>query len=193
MRVQWWRIVLAVIVFFLVVEPVMAMEVAGVKLEETVTVGEGPCSELVLNGAGVRRKLFTKVYVGALYLEEKQQDVQAILESGGPKRVVMHILYDTVKAGQLTAGWNEGFNKNISKEERIRLQDRLIRFNSLFRNVVKGDVLYMDYLPDKGTLVRINDELLGTVPGADFNRMLLKVWLGEKPVDKGLKEAMLGN
>jgi hypothetical protein len=35
-------------------------------------------------------------------------------------------------------------------------------------------------------------EVLGTVQGEDFYRALLKVWLGDKPADKGLKKAWLG-
>ena len=44
-----------------------------------------------------------------------------------------------------------------------------------------------------GTAVRINDELRGTVAGNAFYRALLKVWLGDKPVSKPLKKAMLGS
>jgi len=42
-----------------------AVEVAGAKIEDTVSVSN---QNLVLNGAGIRKKLFIKVYVGALYL-----------------------------------------------------------------------------------------------------------------------------
>jgi hypothetical protein len=41
--------------------------------------------------------------------------------------------------------------------------------------------------------VRINAELQGTVPGNDFFRALLKIWLGDRPVSKSLKQGMLGN
>jgi hypothetical protein len=30
------------------------------------------------------------------------------------------------------------------------------------------------------------------IPGEDFYRALLRIWLGEKPVDGELKQAMLG-
>jgi hypothetical protein len=48
-------------------------------------------------------------------------------------------------------------------------------------------------MPDEGTQVWINDMLKGSVPGEDFSRALLKIWLGSKPADAGLKDAMLGN
>jgi len=31
------------------------------------------------------------------------------------------------------------------------------------------------------------------IPGADFYRALLKIWLGEPPVDAVLKKALLGS
>ena len=73
------------------------------------------------------------------------------------------------------------------------LQDRINQFNSLFTTVHKGDVIRLDYLPGEGTQVRLNGTLKGSVSGEDFSRALLKIWLGSKPADANLKEAMLGN
>ena len=52
-----------------------ALEVAGVKLEDNVHPGS---RDLVLNGAGLRTKLFFKVYVAALYLSEKKTSGAAV-------------------------------------------------------------------------------------------------------------------
>ena len=41
--------------------------------------------------------------------------------------------------------------------------------------------------------VRINDEWRGAIPGNDFYRALLKIWLGNRPVSDSLKQGMLGN
>lgn len=46
-----------------------ALEVKGVKVDETAQVGG---AALELNGAGVRTKMIFKVYVAALYLGQKQ-------------------------------------------------------------------------------------------------------------------------
>jgi hypothetical protein len=47
-------------------------------------------------------------------------------------------------------------------------------------------------LPRGDTRVWINDAQRGTVQGADFQRALLRVWLGNKPADTDLKQALLG-
>jgi hypothetical protein len=168
-----------------------AAEVAGVSLAETVQVGdEGQA--LVLNGAGVRKKVVVKVYVGALYLLQKMSDPERILDDRGPKRMVLHFLYKEVGAEKLADGWTEGFRKNQRDAELEQLQERLRQFNALFPAVRRGDRIEIDLLPGKGTAVRVNGKEAGRVVGEDFSRALLKVWLGPKPADKGLKKGLLG-
>jgi hypothetical protein len=61
-----------------------AVEVAGVKFDDKSRVGTG---ELVVNGAGLRKKAVFKVYAMALYLPEKRGDAEAVLAARGGKRV----------------------------------------------------------------------------------------------------------
>lgn len=172
------------------VQSVGAREIAGVALSESVNIEN---KVLMLNGAGIRKKFFIKVYVGALYLTVKSTTVGEILADSGVKRIVMNFLYKEVSADKLVDGWNEGFSSNNTPEELKSLQDRINQFNSFFSTVRKGDVIRLDYLPGEGTQVWLNDTLQGAVSGKDFYRALLKIWLGHKPADAGLKDAMLGN
>ena len=171
--------------------PAQAAKVAGVKLEDSVQIS-ADTPKLALNGAGVRKKLFIKVYVGALYLQNKATSVNAVLAQNSANRVLMHFLYKKVGRDKLVDGWKEGFSGNSSAAEMEKLQARLADFNGLFADAKKGDVILLDYLPGEGTRVTINGQAKGTIPGADFNKALLKVWLGNSPVDSKLKEAMLG-
>lgn len=166
-------------------------EVAGVRLEEQVRLANSD-TPLVLNGAGVRRKFFFKIYVGALYLPDRATEPDRVLAMPGPKRVLMHFLYSEIAEQKLRETWNKGFVANTTAAERAALGERLANFTAMFRTVRKGDVIRLDYLPGEGTQVWLNDRLQGTVPGADFNRAMLKLWLGERPGDRALKEGMLG-
>lgn len=168
-----------------------AVEVAGVSLADKVLVGEQG-QTLLLNGAGVRKKVVVKVYVGALYLQQKKSEPPAILDDAGPKRMVMHFLYKEVGAEKLADAWSDGFHGNQGVERMQGLKERLEQFNALFPTVRRGDRIEIDLLPDRGTVVRLNGKELGSVPGTDFSRALLEVWLGAKPADKGLKKALLG-
>ena len=57
----------------------------------------------------------------------------------------------------------------------------------------RGSVIALDYVPDVGTRVTLNGQPKGEpIDGEDFYRGLLKIWLGDDPVDKSLKKALLG-
>ena len=167
-----------------------ALEIGGVNVPQTVTVEN---NQLVLNGAGIRKKFFFKIYVGALYLTTRQSNVDAILADQGPKSIVMTFLYKEVETKKLVDGWNEGFANNSSAREINKLKERINRFNRMFATVHRGDEIRLDYLPDKGTQVMINHSVKGIVEGEDFSRALLKIWLGPEPADSNLKDAMLGD
>ena len=172
--------------------PATAYQVAGVEIPDTVSLANGG-PELVLNGAGVREKLFLDIYIGALYLPAKTGEAQTILTGTGPANVLMHFLYKEVSKEKITGGWTDGLAANIPADEMAALQPRLDEFNTLFRTVHKGDRIRISYLPGTGTEVRINDEWRGTVEGESFFRALLSVWLGSHPVSKSLKKDMLGS
>ena len=118
---------------------------------------------------------------------------ETILAATGPASVRMHFLYKEVSQEKITDGWNDGLSANLTPAEYAALQPRLEEFNRLFRTVRRGDVISIDYTPVTGTEVRINNELRGAVPGNDFYRALLRVWLGSEPVSDSLKQGMLGN
>lgn len=183
-------ILFVAVVLILTSLEISAMEIAGIDVPQSVIVEN---KALVLNGAGIRTKFFFKIYVGSLYLTKKQTNASQILSDPGAKSIVMNFLYKEVNTQKLVDGWNEGFANNSSAKEVKVLQARINQFNSLFTTVYRGDEIRLDYLPNKGTLVKINGKLKGSVPGEDFHQALLKIWLGSKPADADLKEGMLGN
>lgn len=182
---------IAVTLCLLIASPLYAAEVADVKIAETVKLA-GSDTELVLNGAGVRWKFIFKIYIGALYLTGKTDSPEQAIDGPGEKRMLMHFLYDEVSKKKLTDAWWEGFKDNHTTEALARLNDRIGVFSDLFTDAHKGDEIWLDNLPGKGTQVTINGKIAGTVPGDDFYPSLLRVWLGESPVTSDLKKAMLG-
>jgi hypothetical protein len=73
--------------------PVRAAEIEGVRVPDQVRLDDGAAA-LVLNGAGVRTRLIFKVYVGALYLQQKRVSADAVLADAGARRVALHMLRD---------------------------------------------------------------------------------------------------
>jgi hypothetical protein len=165
-----------VLLLMMAASPCLALEVAGVRLPETVKVGP---TELVLNGAGVKRKFWIDLYVCALYLPEKHSATGEILSTPGAKRLVLRFTYGNVGAERLRGYWLRGFQKKLSPQEFARIRGRLTHLADSLRAVRKGDVLGLDYLPPLGTQVWLNDQVLATVKGEDFYRAVLKVWLDD--------------
>jgi len=171
---------------------VLAAEVAGVKVDERVRLGS---SELVLNGAGVRTRLIFKVYVGALYLPEKKSSAAEVLALKGAKRVSMTLLRD-LRARQLSDALEEGIRANHSEAEIAALKERtdaLVAVMNEIGSAKEKTVITLDFLPESGTRVTVDGVARGRpVPGEEFYAALLRIWLGDSPVDADLKKAMLG-
>jgi hypothetical protein len=168
--------------------------VEGVKLDDRVRIAPDT-PELVLNGAGVRTRLFFKVYVAGLYLAEKRSAVPDVLALGGPKRVLLAMLRE-LTAQQFTDALNEGFAANNPPADQARYKQPLAELTAVMASLgqaKKGDVIALEFVPGLGTRVVVNDALRGKpIPDEGFYRALLKVWLGEKPVDADLKKGLLG-
>ena len=171
---------------------VLAAEVEGVRVDERVRVGG---SELLLNGAGVRTRIVFKVYVGALYLPERKSAAAEILALKGPKRVSMTMLRD-LGARQLTDALETGVRANHSEAELAGLKARVDALAAVMNeigSVKEKTVITLDFLPDAGTRISVDGAARGKpIPGEDFYAALLRIWLGDKPVDADLKKAMLG-
>jgi len=171
--------------------PAASVTIDDIEIPDTLTVAdEGPA--LVLNGAGIREKLFLDIYIGALYLPAKSSDAQAILSAPGPACVAMHFLYKQVSKEKITDAWEDGLAANKTTTEMQAIQPQLEKFNALFRTMHKGEVIRICYLPGAGTEVRINGERRGKVEGETFFHALLAIWLGTHPVSNDLKQGMLG-
>jgi len=181
-----------VLILFLFLTTGEAVEMAGVNLPDKVSLPDEQ-SPLMLNGVGIRKKFFLKIYLASLYLKQKHADPQQIIELDEPKRIQMDILYSKVDKEKFVEGWNEGFAANHTAEELAPLQERLTRFNDMFETLVEGDRVQIDYLPGSGTRVNIKGVEKGVIPGRDFNQALLKIWLGKEPVTASLKKALLGD
>ena len=172
-----------------------AVELEGVTIAEKAALGKsGP--QLQLNGAGVRHRMaFFKVYIGALYLSAKNGDPDEILNDPGPKRVLMHVLTDELTAKELIASLNNALAANLIPAELALIESRIQELNRMMTSIgaiKKGTVVLLDYIPGAGTRVSVDGAVKATIKGEDFFRALLRIWIGAKPVDGRLRDAMLG-
>ena len=185
------KIILSLLTTLLFSFSIQAQTVANIEIPDSVTINNSK-NKLVLNGAGIRTKFIFDIYIGALYLEKKQNNAEAIYKLPGAKKVHMQFLYDESSEEKLVSAWNDGFNSNHSDKELAKIKKQVTQFNNLFTAVKKGDVIDINFIPTKGTSIIINGSNKGTVMGDQFFTAILKIWLGDSPADSDLKRAMLG-
>jgi hypothetical protein len=170
-----------------------AIDINGYKFDDTAKVAG---KDLKLNGAGMRTKLVFKVYAAGLYLPEKKNNVADILKLEGPRRVTLQMARD-VSSEEFGKAFMDGLNENVDRAEKAKIVSQIGRMGETFASVdglKKGDVLHIDWIPGTGTISELNGKKLGdTIPDIAFYNAVLRIWLGDKPVDRALKPALLGD
>lgn len=171
---------------------IASTDVGGVKLDDGVRVAN---QDLKLNGAGIRYKAIFKVYVAALYLPEKKSTVPDVLAVPGARRVTLVMLRD-ISNEELGRGFMSGIQLNSDRVEKSKIILQLQKFGEIFASIPelrKGDTLTVDWIPNTGTLIHLNGKKISDVlPDIAFYNAILRIWLGEKPVDVRLRPALLG-
>ena len=172
--------------------PVQAREVAGLTLPEQVTVAGAP---LLLNGAGVRYKAVFKVYVAALYMPQKSTSVDDAVAIQTPKRLTVTMLRD-IDAGELGRLFTRGLEDNMERGTMARLVPAILRLSQVFaeqKRLKEGEGFQVDWVPGTGAVVTIKGKTLAEpFREPEFFQGLLRIWLGDKPADWQLKDALLG-
>lgn len=168
-----------------------AAEVSGIKFDESATVAG---KSLVLNGLGVRYKV-VKVYALGIYLSEKKNHTADVLALTTPKRFRIVTLRD-ITSDELGQAFLTGINKNLSKDEKAKFVNQLVKFGELFNEIEggkKGDTIIGDFVPGTGTIITMNGKQLGqAIPDPAFFNAILRIWIGDNPADPTLKPLLLG-
>lgn len=113
-----------------------AASIHGITVEPSVKVGN---ELLQLNGSGLRKKFFFKIYLGSFYAAEKVSNAEQVLQLHGGKLIRINFIYSRVQRPDVLGAFAEGFHNNSpsldgSAEEKA--------FLSWFKNdFVEGDVV----------------------------------------------------
>jgi Chalcone isomerase-like len=168
------------------------VEVAGVKLEDRVTVAGKP---LVLNGAGIRYKAVFKVYTAGLYVEKPANTPDGLLDQPGPKRMTITMLRD-IDSAELGKLFSRGMEDNMEKGSFAKLVPGVLRMSQVFTNhktLRAGENFVLDWIPGTGTVLTVKGQVEGEpFREPEFFEALMRIWLGPKPADWQLKDALLG-
>lgn len=152
---------------------------------------------LLMRGMGLTQLMSDDYYIGAFYLDEL-----AVFDDGDdfvyievPRRMEFRFASERKISGR-------GFGRNLA--ERIRINNtpgnikaekaNLQKFIRLFRgSYKKGDVISFDYHRDFGTRVYLNSRRLGEIKNSrDLYRLLVKMWVGDRPPSSTFKKGIIG-
>jgi len=168
--------------------PAAAGTLAGVTLPDKVDV-DG--KSLVLNGMGLRKKFVIKVYVGGLYLSQKESSPAKVLGADVPRRMVLHFIYDVSK-DQMCEAWNEGLEANTPNAS-AEVKKNFTTLCSWMAGVGEGQKLLLTYMPGEGTQVEVGGKVKGVLSGKPTADAILSTWIGKDPgPGEDFKKAILG-
>jgi hypothetical protein len=155
----------------------------------------GVCAaDLQLNGKGIRKRLFFEVYEIGLYLPKKTNSSEEAITAPGAKRVDIRMLRD-VSAEQLSDALTDGIRANHSEADARALEPQIKQLAATMaelKEARKGMAISLEW-NGKATQLLVDGKPAGSaIEGEDFYRALLRIWLGDKPVQDDLKKALLG-
>ncbi len=181
------RIFLFVCCLLLISSNSYAVNIYDIELPETASVaGE----KLFLNGYGLRKKYFFKVYLGSLYTAEKVNKTTQVINQQGGKLIRMDFIYSKVELHKIVGGFADGFKNNSPQ---LVGKDEAKKFLGLFNaDFVEGDRVDLAIAADGTVSVTHNGQSLGSVTSPDLARGVLLIFLGQDPADEDMKEGMLG-
>jgi len=170
---------------------VSALEIKGATVPSQISCGE---SSLVLNGTAVRSHWGFNVYVCALYLAEKSNsDAQIMTEDTNGKRVHISMLRGVSKE-KFESTIRGNIDTNFSAEEKKVFAIELEAFLDAFgggKDLAKGSVVNIDYIPEQGMSISVDDTVLDVIPGKEFYHAILRLWIGSPP-QQSIKTGLLG-
>ncbi len=173
----------------LMMEAAQGKECEGINFPDQVQVAG---ADLTLNGLGVQRATFLKVdvYVGALYVTATSSDPTALIDSDAPQVLVIQFLRN-VGVEDIRKEWTRDFT-HVAPDRPVSLMQRVATLNSWLSDVKANERLTFIRQPREGIRVSIDGVVKGVIPGNDFSRDFMSIWLGAAPPSPGLKKGLLG-
>lgn len=166
--------------------------VDGITLARTI---EFEGKNLQLNGFGSRTKMWTEVYLQALYLSTLSDDAKDIINSDTAMAIRLQITSSLVTSKKLSKSLQKGIIKSVGEENVPKYNTQLELLEKLLNreDTQVNDGFNLIYSPtDKSIWVYKNNVLEGKIPGLEFKKAFFGIWLSDNPVDEELKNSLLG-
>lgn len=184
------KYLLAIVLFVFSFPAIAQVTINGVTLPASLNAEK---TNLILNGGGIRKKAFFKLYTAGLYLENKTVNAENIINADKPMAMRLQITSSMINSDNMSEAIQEGFGKSL-KGNTKPMQSKIDAFIETFKKeaIKEGDIFDLYYVPGTGIKVYKNKKFQNTTEGLDFKKALFGIWLSANPVDEALKTGLLG-
>lgn len=145
-------------------------------------------SQWIKLGEGTARWGLFKLYDATLFAPPERSS-ENLLSDNTPLK--LELCY----ARRLTVeNFVDGANHVLSKQPLTpTLQQAVDQLHLAYRPVEKGDCYILQYQPEEGTRLILNQQTLTTIDTAGFKAVYFGIWLGDQPLSTHLKSSLLEN
>ena len=188
------------IIFVLISSPLAAFAAEQTEEEKLLAVQRIDIIDksALMIGMGLTQLMSDDYYIGAFYLDE------AVQYDGSDEFMFVEVARcmefrmastSNISARSFARKLAESIRINNERDEVSAHSSKLGRFIRMFRGTYKkGDVLRFYYHQNFGTRITLNDRVLGEIENsAELYKLLIKVWVGERPPSSKFKEGIMGN
>ncbi len=149
--------------------------------------------QLSLNGIASYSELRKEYYTAALYLQQPQANSEGVLKSNQAKQMKLLVTAKRWSPRLWTQQWqnNIAINNDVIEGNK-RLQKDLDLFTRFLKgNLIAGDLIVINYVPDNGSEIFINNELILATKGMKLFNYLMATWIGKLPPTRDFKNRIL--
>lgn len=158
--------------------------------------GECPPSELMVEGAGrlptaahARRTHLLgaiEIYSIAVYADGSMLDLARLASPDVAKALRIEIAFEEDPRQPFPFDWRRELVPTVDAAGTAHLRGS-------FAPLRRGDVISLEYVPGRGTSVRVNKGVVVSAAHHDLMLTFLDHWLGQRPVSEEIKKSLLGS
>ncbi len=181
---------ISIIILLSVLSILNAKIISNINIKNSITINH---QKLLLNGAGVRSMFFFNIYIGALYVQNRETNPQKIINSKQTMNIRMIITSSLISSQKMKNGFKDAFKKSLKSgyyTNKKTIQQFLTTFNT---KISKKDIYDFLFYQKNGVMIYKNHKLIQTINSFAFKKALFAIWFGYYPAQESLKKKMLGN
>ena len=136
-------------------------------------------------------RMFFKLYDACFYTDAAQTTSIDELLNGENALLLEFDYLRTIKKSIILESSEKILVNNMTQAQLSGIQERVDRLNVAYRTIEKGERSALSYVPGAGTTLWINEKPVITIEGEDFARLYFRIWLGERPISKAMRDTLL--